>query len=344
VHVEAPRYSSTGQLAKRAFDLVFAGLALVVLSPLLVVAALAVRVGGAGPVLERVERLGSAGERFLMWRFGTGRPGAPAPRPAVGEPGERPGRPRLLAEVDDPTFTRVGAFLDRYSIRELPQLLNVLSGDMSVVGPRPLAPEEVAHRSELAARRLLVKQGMTGTWQVSGGSELTWDEAVKLDLEYVENWSILRDLGIVWLTFRLLLVRTLQLRRVGRLQADLDASAAEHRGGDRDPDPADGARAAQRQQPARREDEVELLLDREAPDHLGPGQHVEVAGGVQLDPVEVEEHLAGHRVEVDRVPPGVDGGRDQDRHQQRGGARASRTGAGRTRRARTCRCGPARAA
>ncbi|GAB2859368.1 hypothetical protein GCM10027026_06480 [Myroides odoratimimus subsp. xuanwuensis] len=236
VHVEAPRYSSSNQTSKRAFDLVFASVALLVLWPVLLAAAVAVRLSGTGPALQRVERLGSEGERFGMWRFATSRPGADVDAPRANpidldglEQIGEPDNPRLLADAHDPRITRVGAFLDRSSIRELPQLFNVLTGDMSVVGPRPGTPGEAGDQSELAQRRLLVKQGMTGTWQVSGRTDMSWDEAVKLDLEYVENWSMLRDLGIVWRTFRLLLVRTLLLRRVSRMQADLQASAPDSR-------------------------------------------------------------------------------------------------------------------
>jgi lipopolysaccharide/colanic/teichoic acid biosynthesis glycosyltransferase len=107
----------------------------------------------------------------------------------------------LFKLKDDPRVTRVGAWLRRYSIDELPQLFNVLAGDMSLVGPRPPLPEEVDQYGEDVLRRLVVKPGLTGLWQVSGRSDLPWEEAIRLDLQYVENWSLVLDLQILWKTF-----------------------------------------------------------------------------------------------------------------------------------------------
>jgi lipopolysaccharide/colanic/teichoic acid biosynthesis glycosyltransferase len=106
----------------------------------------------------------------------------------------------LFKIADDPRLTRVGRILRRYSLDELPQLINVLLGSMSLVGPRPPLPEEVALYDDSVARRLLVKPGLTGLWQVSGRSDLTWEESVRLDLRYVENWSLLLDVLILWKT------------------------------------------------------------------------------------------------------------------------------------------------
>lgn len=108
----------------------------------------------------------------------------------------------LFKMHDDPRVTRVGKFIRRYSIDEIPQLLNVLGGTMSLVGPRPPLPEEVEQYDGRVARRMLVKPGMTGLWQVSGRSDLSWEEAVRLDISYVENWSIMQDLVILWRTLR----------------------------------------------------------------------------------------------------------------------------------------------
>jgi lipopolysaccharide/colanic/teichoic acid biosynthesis glycosyltransferase len=107
----------------------------------------------------------------------------------------------------DPRITRVGAFLRKWSIDELPQLVNVLKGDMSLVGPRPPLPSEVAWYDQDVARRLLVKPGMTGLWQVSGRSDLSWEDGIRLDLYYVENWSLASDVTIMWKTFGAVVLR-----------------------------------------------------------------------------------------------------------------------------------------
>jgi lipopolysaccharide/colanic/teichoic acid biosynthesis glycosyltransferase len=114
----------------------------------------------------------------------------------------------LFKVREDPRVTRVGAVLRRFSIDELPQLWNVLRGDMSMVGPRPALPQEVARYTDDAIRRLRVRPGLTGLWQVSGRSDLTWEESLRLDLHYVDNWSLMLDITILWRTFRAVLGRS----------------------------------------------------------------------------------------------------------------------------------------
>ncbi|MBX6166169.1 MAG: exopolysaccharide biosynthesis polyprenyl glycosylphosphotransferase [Thermobispora bispora] len=197
LRVERPRLAGANRLLKDAFDRVVAALALLVLAPLLVVIAVAVRASGPGPVLTRRQRVGRDGRVFTLLRFRTVRqdtgPGAD------GQPGDGPGP----AAAADPgaRITPLGARLRRHSLDELPQFLNVLRGDMSLVGPRAPLPGEVARYGDDVRRRLLIRPGMTGLWQVAGNSALSWEELVSLDLRYVENWSLMLDLQILWKTW-----------------------------------------------------------------------------------------------------------------------------------------------
>lgn len=234
VYVEKPRYAGANRSLKSVFDKAFAALSLVVLSPVLLALTIAVKVTSPGPVLERSRRIGAHGVPFTMYSFRTMRTDADTAAKPADVPGVPAGleQPRLLLTAeDDERLTRLGAFLRRYSLSDLPQLLNVLRGDMSVVGPRPLrpedalTPEDALGPDETIARRLLVKQGITGLWQVSGGARLSQQEAARLDLEYVENWSMLRDLSIVWRTLTMIVARTAVLRAVDRLQAEIDERA-----------------------------------------------------------------------------------------------------------------------
>jgi exopolysaccharide biosynthesis polyprenyl glycosylphosphotransferase len=200
LHVEQPHAGSAGGLPKRLFDLVLAGAALLVLSPLLLVVAAAVTLQDGGPVLFRQSRVGRTGRPFAMVKF----------RSMVVDAEERLAELVALNESDgilfkmreDPRVTRIGRFLGRYSLDELPQLLNVLRGEMSLVGPRPPLPSEVDRYAGEVHRRLLVRPGLTGLWQVSGRSSLSWDESVRLDLYYVDNWSMMSDLVIMAKTAR----------------------------------------------------------------------------------------------------------------------------------------------
>lgn len=196
LHVEEPRLPRGGQVAKGVFDRVVSLVLLVLLSPLLLAVALAVRLSGPGAVVYRQERIGRLGASFTVWKFRSMRAGSDAElsgllaaQGAAHEP--------LFKVDDDPRITRVGRLIRKYSLDELPQLANVLTGRMSLVGPRPQRAAEVALYDDLAARRLLAKPGMTGLWQVSGRSDLPWTEAVRLDLYYVENWSFTFDLVLL---------------------------------------------------------------------------------------------------------------------------------------------------
>jgi len=207
LHVEEPSLSGPARFAKSAFDRAFAITGLVVLSPLLLTIALLVRLTSPGPALFRQTRVGRDGREFRMLKFRTMIVGAQEQiedlRPLVPDPGHV-----LFKLPDDPRLTRIGRWLRRHSLDELPQLWNVLVGDMSVVGPRPPLPEEVARYEDHAHRRLVVKPGLTGLWQVSGRADLSWDDAVRLDLYYVENWS--------WVLDALILARTVPAVLKGR--------------------------------------------------------------------------------------------------------------------------------
>ena len=201
IHVETPRYGGLKHFAKRAFDLVGAALLLLAASPVLTAVAALVKSSSAGPIFYRQERVGLNGKHFSMLKFRSMRMDADAELQALLDrqgSGDRP----LFKVRDDPRLTRVGGTLRKYSLDELPQLLNVLKGDMSLVGPRPQRDGEVELYDAAAHRRLLLKPGMSGLWQVSGRSNLSWEDSIRLDLYYVENWSIAGDLIILWRTIR----------------------------------------------------------------------------------------------------------------------------------------------
>jgi lipopolysaccharide/colanic/teichoic acid biosynthesis glycosyltransferase len=172
---------------------------ILLLAPVLVAIAVAVKLDSAGPILFRQVRVGQGGREFTMLKFRTMVADAEARRADLLAHNQN--ADGLLFKIaDDPRITRVGRLLRRFSLDELPQLFNVLGGRMSLVGPRPPLPAEVALYDDSVRRRLLVKPGLTGLWQVSGRSDLTWDESVRLDLRYVENWSLLLDVMILWKT------------------------------------------------------------------------------------------------------------------------------------------------
>jgi len=193
MHVETPDYRR--RLGKRALDVVGAGVGLVLLAPVLTVVALAIRADDRGPVFFRQTRVGRGGREFSILKFRTMCVDAEARVAALAQANEGSGP--LFKMKDDPRVTRVGSFLRRTSLDELPQLWNVLTGSMSLVGPRPALPREVALYEDFADRRLLVTPGITGLWQVSGRSDLDWAEGVRLDLHYVENWSFVHDVVIL---------------------------------------------------------------------------------------------------------------------------------------------------
>lgn len=196
IHVERPSLSRGQRVAKRLADIVCSAAMLVVLAPALLLIAAAVRATSPGPALFRQARIGRNGEPFHILKFRTMYEGADAELATLLAAQGTDDRP-LFKVRDDPRVTPLGRFLRKYSIDEFPQLLNVLSGSMSLVGPRPQVHAEVALYSDAAKRRLLIRPGMTGPWQVSGRSSLDWEEAMRLDLSYVENWSLLGDAAIL---------------------------------------------------------------------------------------------------------------------------------------------------
>ncbi len=198
LHVEQPEFVGPRRVFKGVVDRSLALVAVLLLSPLLVTVAVLVKATSRGPVFFRQERVGLHGKRFCVWKFRSMYADAERRRADLEEYNEHDGV--LFKMKRDPRVTRVGRHLRRWSIDELPQLFNVLSGEMSLVGPRPPLPEEVERYHIDVRRRLLVKPGLTGLWQVSGRSELTWEESVRLDLHYVENWSVALDFMILWKT------------------------------------------------------------------------------------------------------------------------------------------------
>jgi exopolysaccharide biosynthesis polyprenyl glycosylphosphotransferase len=180
-------------------DRAAAGLLALLISPLLLVIGTAIRLTSRGPAFFRQTRIGKDGREFTMVKFRTMVVDAERQRADLADQNER-GEGLLFKIRNDPRVTPVGRFLRKYSLDELPQVVNVLTGRMSLVGPRPPLPEEVALYGADVRRRLLVKPGVTGLWQISGRSDLSWDESVRLDLRYVENWSLTLDLMILWKT------------------------------------------------------------------------------------------------------------------------------------------------
>ena len=202
IHVDRPTYRGANRILKKSFDVVGSGLLLLLFSPVLVTVAVAIKLTSKGPVLFRQERVGINGEIFRMIKFRSMVVDAESRLAKLQAEQRDAGNTVLFKMKHDPRITTVGKFIRRFSIDEVPQLFNVLSGDMSLVGPRPPLAREVALYGVDARRRLLVKPGMTGLWQVSGRSDLTWDDSVRLDVYYVENWSITADLAILWRTAR----------------------------------------------------------------------------------------------------------------------------------------------
>ncbi|AYJ51597.1 sugar transferase [Rhodococcus sp. P1Y] len=196
IHVEKPQYNGATRFSKTAFDIVFALAVLLVISPVLLIAALAVKFSSRGPIFYKSERMGIDGKPFEMIKFRSMVQDADKKVEALLAQNDSEGGV-LFKMRDDPRVTKAGKFMRRFSIDELPQFLNVLRREMSVVGPRPPLRREVETYDGDVRRRLLVKPGITGLWQVSGRSDLSWEETVRLDLSYVENWSMVGDLLII---------------------------------------------------------------------------------------------------------------------------------------------------
>jgi exopolysaccharide biosynthesis polyprenyl glycosylphosphotransferase len=199
LHLDHPELAGARQWFKVLFDKVVASLVLLIIAPAMTAIALIIRSIDPGPAFFVQVRIGRDGREFRMLKFRTMIDGAELLRAELVKQGTGDGV--LFKLKDDPRITRIGGWLRRYSIDELPQLINVLRGDMSLVGPRPPLPDEVEQYVEDTHRRLVVKPGLTGLWQVSGRSDLSWEESVRLDLRYVENWSLILDMQILWKTF-----------------------------------------------------------------------------------------------------------------------------------------------
>jgi exopolysaccharide biosynthesis polyprenyl glycosylphosphotransferase len=199
LYVDHPDLSGVRHVIKGVFDKVAAAVALVLLGPLLLAIAVAIRFEDGGPVLFSQVRVGKDGRLFRLYKFRTMVPDAEQRKATLASHNEGAGV--LFKMRKDPRVTRIGAWLRRWSLDELPQFINVLLGPMSLVGPRPALPEEAVKYGHLVRRRLVVRPGITGLWQIHGRSDLTWEEAVRLDLRYVENWSLALDLLILWKTW-----------------------------------------------------------------------------------------------------------------------------------------------
>lgn len=203
LHVEKPQYEGTQRFQKQAFDMVFSLAALIAAAPVMLAAALAIKLTSKGPVFYPSERIGLDGKPFTMLKFRTMTDGADTQLEQLLSVNEGAGV--LFKMRQDPRVTPVGRILRRFSIDELPQFINVIKGDMSVVGPRPPLRREVESYDGDVKRRLLVKPGVSGLWQVSGRSDLSWEESVRLDLSYADNWSMAGDLMIIAKTVKAVL-------------------------------------------------------------------------------------------------------------------------------------------
>jgi exopolysaccharide biosynthesis polyprenyl glycosylphosphotransferase len=198
LHVDHPQLTGIRLVIKDLFDRCAAAAALVMLAPVMAILAIAIRLHDGGPALFKQVRIGKDGREFLIYKFRTMVVDADKQQAELLTINDSDGV--LFKLRKDPRVTAMGAYLRRWSMDELPQLFNVFLGDMSLVGPRPAVPDEVAKYAEHVRRRLVVKPGLTGLWQVNGRSDLSWDESVRLDLRYAENWSFALDLQILWKT------------------------------------------------------------------------------------------------------------------------------------------------
>ena len=195
LHLEQPAFSGASRVTKRILDLTISIVGLIFISPFLLIVAILIKSSDRGSVLYTQKRIGQNNKEFNVYKFRTMYEGSHELRAQVMA--ETNKDPRLAKDPQDPRITKPGLFLRRWSIDEIPQIINVLKGEMSLVGPRPPLAEEVNKYEKSETRRLLVKPGLTGLWQVSGRSELDWEDAVRLDLYYVENWSLTLDILII---------------------------------------------------------------------------------------------------------------------------------------------------
>ncbi|TWD48161.1 exopolysaccharide biosynthesis polyprenyl glycosylphosphotransferase [Arthrobacter sp. AG367] len=201
IHVSTPKLTGGKRVAKRSFDLIAAGGLATLLAPLFVILAILVKITDGGPIFYKQERIGIRGTTFNMLKFRSMKVNADHQLQALLQAQGRVDSPLFKVE-NDPRITPLGRVLRKYSLDELPQLFNVLNGTMSLVGPRPQREGEVALYDDAAYRRLYVSPGMSGLWQVSGRSNLSWEESIRLDLYYVENWSLMNDILILLKTFK----------------------------------------------------------------------------------------------------------------------------------------------
>lgn len=200
LHVQMPGYSGPQHILKRCFDILSSSILILLLSPVMLAIAALVKFTSRGPVIFKQQRIGLNGESFKMWKFRSMVVDAEARLKELRDKNE--GNGLLFKMKDDPRITKVGKVLRRFSLDELPQLFNVLGGSMSLVGPRPPLKTEVEQYNDEIGRRLLVKPGVTGLWQVSGRSDLSLEESVRLDLYYVENWTVAGDILILLKTVK----------------------------------------------------------------------------------------------------------------------------------------------
>lgn len=207
IHVSTPKLTGGKKVAKRSFDLVIAGLLVLLLSPVFLLLSLLVKLTDGGPILYKQERIGLRGTTFNMLKFRSMKVDADSQLATLLKAQGSADTPLFKVE-NDPRITPLGRILRKYSLDELPQLLNVLGGSMSLVGPRPQREGEVALYDDAAHRRLYVSPGMSGLWQVSGRSNLSWEESIRLDLYYVENWSLMGDVVILFKTFKAVFAST----------------------------------------------------------------------------------------------------------------------------------------
>ncbi|UYF95630.1 sugar transferase [Rhodococcus aetherivorans] len=204
LHVEKPNYQGATRFAKVAFDRTGAVFLLLVLMPVLLLVSAIIKITDQGPVFYKQTRIGLDGREFRMWKFRSMIPNADRLIDDMRRHGDH-SETSFFKSARDPRITPIGRLIRRTSVDELPQLFNVLLGDMSLVGPRPLVPGEGMGIKHFVERRMLVRPGMTGLWQVSGRSDLPEEERVRLDLFYVENWSMIQDLMIIGRTVRAVL-------------------------------------------------------------------------------------------------------------------------------------------
>lgn len=191
-----PQYTNSAYAVKRVLDIVCSALTLIISSPLMLGVAIAIKLDDGGPVFFSQTRIGLHGRPFKMYKFRSMVTNAEELKKKLAEENGQSDR-FIFKMKDDPRITKIGHFIRKTSLDEFPQFLNVLKGDMSLVGPRPALPEEVARYGSLYSARLLVKPGITGPWQVSGRSDLSQEQSEYLDVSYIENWSITGDLAIL---------------------------------------------------------------------------------------------------------------------------------------------------